>query len=130
MTTHRGNSGKAKIGGSNTVAELTAVEISESAAVIDDSQLSDDWDTHLIGSKSWKGTMTCWWDETDAAGQEACVIGAPITFGFYPAGDGSGATYRSGSGTVTSVGHTVARNQTVGRTIEVTGNGPLAQATV
>lgn len=130
MGTHRGNSGKAKIGGSNTVAELTGVSVTETASVMDDSQLSDDWDTHLVGSKSWKATMDCWWDETDTLGQEACTVGASITFGFYPEGDDSGATYKSGTGTITSVGQTVSRNQTVGRTIEVTGNGALSQATV
>lgn len=129
MGTHHGNDGKAKIG-SNQVAEVTGIRVTERASVADNSALGDAWDKHLGGPKNWEAEMTCWWDETDTNGQEACSVGASITFGYYPEGDGAGAAYRSGTGTIVEVGHELNRTATVGRTIRVQGNGALTQTTV
>lgn len=128
MATHIGNSGVGKIG-SAAIGELTDIEIEETADTADDTQLTDAWDTHLVGGKKWTGGFNAHWDEGDTA-QEAAIVGASITFGFYPEGTGAGSTYKAGTGTIVSVGMAVRRNQTVSRAIKVQGNGALTQATV
>ncbi len=128
MGTHIGNEGQVKIG-SNLVAEVTGFQITETAAVADDSALGDEWDTHLVGSKSWSGQLDCWWDEADTTGQSALTIGAPISLlNFYCEGASTGDTYFSGNATVTQITRQSARNQTQSVSFQFQGNGALAKS--
>lgn len=128
MTKSIGNNGVGKIGAA-AIGGLTDIAVTEQAAVADSSALSDAADTHIPGSTNWNASFTAWWDETDTA-QAACVAGASITFGAYFDGTGSGAHYKSGTGTITSVGEAVKRNTTISRSVSVQGNGALVTATV
>ena len=129
MGTHIGNEGSVKIG-ANTLAEVKSFTVTERAAVADDSELSDAWDTHLVGSKSWEGQVTCGFDETDTNGQEALTPGASVTLNLYPEGTASGDWYLTGTATVTEIGHSQTRNGQVERTFRFQGNGALTRTTV
>lgn len=129
MATHRGNDGTVKIG-ANTLAEVTGFSLSETAQIIDDTAIGDAWDTHLVGSKSWSGEVTCWWDETDTNGQVVLTIGASVTLNLYPEGADSGDSYFSGTATVEQIQRQVRRNQTVEVTFSFRGNGALTLSTV
>ncbi len=124
MTTHSGVEGTVKVG-SNAVGEVTGFTITETAQTIDDSQLTDAWDTHLAGSKSWSAEVSAHWDEGDTNGQEALLVGASVTLNLYPEGSTSGDHYATGTATVTEVVHTVARNATIDVTFRCQGNGAL-----
>lgn len=129
MATHHGKNGVVKVG-SNAVAEVTAFEINEDAPVADDTVMGDTARTHLVGIPGWKGTMTCWWDETDTNGQQALSKGASVTLNLYPEGAGAGATYKTGAATITEVGVSVQRDGVVTRNFSFEGNGALTETTV
>lgn len=127
MTTHLGNNGKFKVG-SDLVGELLNASVTEEAATVDDSAIGDAYDTHLVGSKKWSMSATAMYDPADD-GQSALVVGASITVGYYPVGDATGSAYRSGTGTVTKIGNSIARNQRVEVAIDIEGNGALTDET-
>lgn len=129
MTTIVGNAGKVKVG-SVFSAEVVEFSIEASAQMVEDSELTDAWDTFKAGSKRWKGSATVHYDPTDTNGQEALSEGATITLGLYPAGSGSGSTYYSGTALVESRSVEVKRNGIIERQISFQGSGTLSQATV
>lgn len=129
MGTHLGNEGTVKIG-ANTLAEVKSWQLSTSVQIADDSAIADAWDTHLVGSKSWTGSVTCSWDETDANGQNTAIEGASVTLNLYPEGSDSGDYYYSGTATVTEVSYQGARNGVIEASFSFTGNGALARSTV
>lgn len=129
MGTHIGNEGTVKIG-SNVVAEVREWSITERAATVDDTAIGDAWDTHLVGTKSWNGSLTCHWDETDTTGQGALTVGASVTLGVYAEGATNGDTFYSGTATVTQIQRQGSLNGVVSAAFEFQGNGALASATV
>lgn len=129
MATHHGNAGSVAVG-ANSVAEIDEWSVEETTDTADDSAMGDAWHTHLTGQKSWRGSLTCHWDETDTNGQQALSNGASVTLNLYPEGSGSTATYKTGTATVTRVGLTVQKDGVVQRSFEFMGNGALTEATV
>lgn len=129
MGTHLGNEGTVKIG-ANVVAEVKSWSITESAAIVDDSQMSDAADTHLVGSTNWRGSLTCSWDETDATGQGALTVGASVTLNVYAEGAANGDTYFTGTATVSEIARQGSRNTVIEASFTFTGNGALSQSTV
>lgn len=129
MATHHGKHGVVKVG-SNTVAEVDRWSVRESVDTVDDTAQADTAMTHLVGIPGWSGSLSCHWDETDTNGQEALTIGASVTLNLYPEGAGSGATYKTGTATITEIGIEVTKNGVVSREFSFTGNGALAQTAV
>lgn len=129
MANHKGSEGVVHVG-TSAIAELRSWEYSESANAIDDTTLSDTWDTKQLGTKSWSGNASAFLDETDTNGQEALTIGAGVTLKFYAEGTGTTATYKHGSAIVTGVQSSAAINGMVERNFSFTGNGALTQTTV
>ena len=129
MGTHIGNEGTVKIG-ANVVAEVKSWQIREGAAIVDDSAMGDEWDSHIVGSKNWSGSLSCGWDEADATGQGALVAGASVTLNVYAEGDASGDKYFTGTATVTEVSHEGGRNGQITASFSFTGNGALSRSTV
>lgn len=131
MPTHWGVEGVVKVG-TVTVAEVTAFELNSTVSPIVDTQLTDTWETHIpnSGLKSWSGSITCHWDESDATGQGALTAGASVTLNLYPEGSTSGDVYFSGLASITEVGLTVSEGETIKQTFSFKGNGPLTQSTV
>lgn len=126
MATYRGTDGVVKIG-STAVGEMQGFSITASAATIGDNAAGDDWDTHLVGRKSWSGSLTLNSDSTDT-GQALLACGSTAAGTFYPEGNASGLIKLNGNFTVTSIEWTANHdNQIVGSSIQFLGNGELTE---
>jgi hypothetical protein len=129
MATHHGKHGVVKVG-ANVVAEVDRWNVRETIPTEDDTAQGDTAQTHLVGIPGWNGSLMCHWDETDTNGQQAMTIGASVTLNLYPEGSGAGATYKTGTATITEIGIEVAKGGVVSREFNFLGNGPLAEQTV
>lgn len=129
MATTNGNSGLVKIG-ANTVAEVIDFSLDQSVATADDTQLSDTSMSHLIGKKSWGGSVNCYMDKSDTNGQVAMANGAAVTLLLYPAGAGSGAVEFTGLTTISNVSISNAGDTTIPTSFTFVGNGDLTEGTV
>lgn len=132
MTTHVGKEGAITVGG-NTIAELNGWELTETADVLEDTELSDEWATFKSGTdlvKRWEATVTCMWDPDDATGQEAMTIGASITIVFQAEGGAAGARIATGTGIIGEIGVTVEKGAITEREFSVTGSGTLTWSDV
>lgn len=133
MATHRGNDGAVKQGASwaagTAVGELKAWTMQLAAETMDDSALTDAWDTHLVGGKSGRGTITVHLDPADTS-QAAMTVGASVTLFLSGMEGDSGDKYFTCAATITGIGVTVARNQVVERTFDWTANGAVTESTI
>ena len=132
MATHWGNEGTVKFG-SNAIAEITEFEFTENVTPVDDTAMGDTYKTHIASSgiKSWSGTVTCHWDETDTNGQVAgAVVGVSVTLNLYPEGSTTGDKYYTGTASVIERGITVKMDgETIKQTFSFLGNGALTYGT-
>lgn len=129
MTVVHGNSGSVKVG-STAVAKVRSFSYTIEAPVSDSTAMGDEWETHLPGSpKSWSGSLTCRLVKGDA-GQAALSAGASIDVELYSEGALSGDKYATGTVTVTRVGRTVDRGETVEVSFDFTGSGPLSESSI
>lgn len=131
MATHWGNEGQVKFS-TNTVAEITEFEFTESVAPVDDTAMGDSYKTHIAGSgiKEWSGSFTCHWDETDTNGQVAATVGASVDLRLYPEGSTTGDIYWSGTASIIERGQTVKMDgETIRCTFRFMGNGALTRGT-
>jgi hypothetical protein len=129
MATHHGNGGVVRVG-ANSVAEVQQWSLTERVDIAEDHSMGDAWKTHLTGVKSWDGSVQCWFDETDTNGQQALTVGASVTLNLYPEGTGSGATYKTGTITITEITLDDAKDGIVTRAFNFVGNGALTETTV
>lgn len=132
MGTHWGNEGLVRVG-SNTVAEVTEFEFTQSVTPVDDTAMGDAWKSHIAGSgiKEWSGSLTCHWDEADTNGQEALTVGASVTLNLHPEGNTSGDKYWTGTASITEVTITTPMDgSTIRRTFNFMGSGALTLSTV
>ena len=127
MSTHLGNNGSVKIG-ANIVAEVIDFSLSESAATADDTVLGDSYKSHLAGTLEWSGSVNCYWDDTDAAGQEAMTIGASVELHLLPDGATTGDIDFNGTATVTSIERSTANDSIVTASFSFQGNGALTRS--
>lgn len=129
MATHSGKDGIVKVG-ANPVAEVRSFSLNETADTVEDTTMGDSARTHIVTLTSFDGSLDVYWDETDTNGQVALGIGSSVTLDLYPEGDGAGATYYTGTASVTSVNKSSSFDGMVEQSISVQGNGPLTTATV
>lgn len=129
MATHSGKDGIVKVG-ANPVAEVRSFSLNETADTVEDTTMGDSARTHIVTLTSFDGSLDVYWDETDTNGQVALGVGSSVTLELYPEGDGAGATYYTGTASVTSVNKSSSFDGMVEQSISVQGNGPLTTATV
>jgi predicted secreted protein len=129
MATHKGREGLVKVG-SATVAEVKSYSLEESADTIETTKMGDAARTYLPSLTSFSGSIDCFWDETDTAGQVALAVGASVTLVFYPEGEASGDTYYSGTALVTGKTITGSFDGMVEASISVQGTGAITTTTV
>ena len=129
MATHKGSEGSVKVG-SATIAEVKSYSLEESADTIETTKMGDAARTYLPSLTSFSGSVDCFWDETDTAGQVALAVGASVTLVFYPEGSASGDTYYSGTALVTGKTITGSFDGMVEASINVQGTGVITTATV
>ena len=105
MATKTGASGVVKVQVSGTtvavVGEVRSFTFDGSADTIEDSVIGDLARSYKAGLKTNTVSVECYWDEADAQ-QLILDEGAAVDFSIYPTGAGSGETYFSGEGIVTS----------------------------
>ncbi len=129
MASFHGSLGLVKIGAA-TVAEVTSFEVSERAAFAEDTTLADtDVTYNTTAINSWSGSLTCFWDDTDAAGQETMLAGAAVTIHLHPEGAGVGDEDLTGSALIEEVSVTVQKGAITERTFSFVGNGALTYTT-
>ena len=129
MTTHTGNGGQVQIG-ANVVAEVLSFSLSEGINVVDDTVAGDTSDTHKTGTTNWNGSVSCYWDETDATGQEAMTIGASVDLSLFPDGATTGDIDFNGTATITAIERSSANNSIVTANFTFQGNGDLARSVI
>ena len=129
MANHHGSEGLVRVS-TNTVAEVTSFSFTQTAEYAEDTTLSDlDKTYNVTAIKSWNGTITAFWDETDTSGQVALTPGSNVSVVLAPEGVGAGATRYSGNALVTEITRNVQRGAIVEITFNFIGNGALTAAT-
>ena len=129
MANQLGNNGVVTVAAA-VVAELVDFNWDESCAIVDNSTLGDDADTHLAGSTNASGAINCFWDATDATGQEVMTVGASLAIVFLPEGNTTGDISYSATATIESVGVANTRNAITTRAYTVNINGAITKGTV
>ena len=129
MANHHGSEGVVRVG-ANTVAEVTGFSFTATAEYAEDTNLSDlDKSYNVIAIRSWSGSVTAFWDETDTNGQVAMAPGANVSLVLAPEGVGAGATRYSGNALITEITRNVQRGAITEITFNFIGNGGLTVAT-
>ena len=129
MANHHGSEGLVRVS-TNTVAEVTSFSFTETAEYAEDTTLSDTNKSYNVTAiKSWNGTITAFWDETDTTGQVSLTPGSNVSVVLAPEGVGSGATRYSGNALVTEITRNVQRGAITEITFNFIGNGALTAAT-
>lgn len=126
MATHIGNGGFVKLT-TNTVAEVVDWSLTENANTADDTALGDTWSTHIVGTKNWSGSVSCYWDETDTNGQEAMTVGASVEIHLLPDGASTDDIDFNGTVTIASIERSGANDSIVTANFTFTGNGALTR---
>jgi hypothetical protein len=129
MANHHGTEGLVKVG-ANTVAEVTGFNFTATAEYAEDTTLSDTAKTYSTTAiTSWSGSVSAYWDETDATGQVAIAPNANVALKLYPEGATVGDVYYYGDVLVTEITRTVARGAITEIAFSFVGNGVLTTAT-
>ena len=128
MATHTGSEGTIKIG-TDVVGELRSFSLESTAETIEDTSMGDTNRSYKVGLKTFTGTASVYFDETDA-GQILLVAGAEITLNVYPEGATSGDTFYTGSAIVTGKTINSSFDGMVEAEISFQGSGALTIDTV
>ena len=129
MANHHGSEGVVRVG-ANTVAEVTGFSFTATAEYAEDTTLADlDKSYNVTAVKSWSGSVTAFWDETDTNGQVALAPGANVSLVLAPEGVSTGATRYSGNALITEITRNSQRGAIVEITFNFIGNGALTAAT-
>ena len=133
MATKTGASGVVKVQVSGTtvavVGEVRSFTFDGSADTIEDSVMGDSSRTYKQGLKTNTVSIECYWDEADAQ-QLILDERADVDFEIYPTGTGSGETYFSGGGIVTSRSISAAFDGMVEASFTIQCSGDVTEAQV
>jgi hypothetical protein len=132
MATTTGSSGVVKVatsGGSvAVVGEVRSYTFDGSADTIEDSVMGDTTRSYKAGLKTNTLSVECYYDEADAQ-QTLMDERASVDFELYPTGTGTGETYFSGSGIITSRSVTAAFDGMVEASFTIQCSGDVTEAT-
>jgi|SaaInl8_120m_RNA_FD_contig_21_1719273_length_517_multi_5_in_0_out_0_1 hypothetical protein len=129
MATHTGNNGVVQTS-AGSVAEVVNFTLNESAVTIDSTAMGDSYKTHKVGTKEWAGNISCWWEDSDADGQDLLTAGNSLALVLYPDGTASSATKYSGTATISAIARDPGNDAMVTANFDFTGNGALTKGTV
>ena len=131
MATKTGASGVVKMQLAGTtvavVGEVRSYTFEGSADTIEDSVMGDTFRSYKQGLGSNTVSIEVYWDEADAQ-QLVLDERASVDFEIYPTGTGSGETFFSGNGIVTSRSITGAFDGMVEASFSIQCNGAVAEA--
>jgi len=132
MATTTGSSGVVKVatsGGSvAVVGEVRSYTFDGGSDPIEDSVMGDSARSYKAGLKTNTLTVECYWDEADAP-QGVLDERASVDFELYPTGTGTGETYFSGGGIVTSRSITASFDGMVEASFSIQCSGAVTEAT-
>jgi hypothetical protein len=129
MANHHGSEGLVRVG-ANNVAEVTGFSFTETAEYAEDTNLADTTKTYNVTAiKSWNGSVTAFWDETDTTGQIALAPGANVSLVLAPEGVTGDDTRYTGNALVTEITRNVQRGAITEVTFNFIGNGALSAVT-
>jgi hypothetical protein len=132
MATKTGASGVVKVQVSGTtvavVGEVRSFTFDGSADTIEDSVMGDTARSYKQGLKTNTVSLDVYWDEADAQ-QLILDERAEIDFEIYPTGTGTGETYFSGGGIVTSRSITGSFDGMVEASFSIQCSGAVTEAT-
>lgn len=132
MATTTGSSGVVKIaaaGGSvAVVGEVRSFTFDGSADTIEDSVMGDTARSYKQGMTTSTVSMEVYWDEADAQ-QLILDERASVDFELYPTGTGTGETYFSGNGIVTSRSISGSFDGMVEASFSIQVSGAVTEAT-
>jgi hypothetical protein len=132
MATTTGSSGVVKIaaaGGSvAVVGEVRSFTFDGSADTIEDSVMGDTARSYKQGMTTSTVSMEVYWDEADAQ-QIILDERASVDFELYPTGTGTGETYFSGNGIVTSRSISGSFDGMVEASFSIQVSGAVTEAT-
>ena len=133
MATKTGASGVVKLQVSGTtvavVGEVRSFTFDGSADTIEDSVMGDVARSYKTGLKTNTVSIECYWDEADAQ-QLILDERVSVDFEVYPTGTGSGETFFSGGGIVTSRSITGAFDGMVEASFTIQCSGAVTEAQV
>ena len=131
MATKTGASGVVKLQVAGTtvavVGEVRSYTFEGSADTIEDSVMGDTFRSYKQGLGSNTVSIEVYWDEADAQ-QLVLDERASVDFEIYPTGTGSGETFFSGNGIVTSRSITGAFDGMVEASFSIQCNGAVTEA--
>jgi predicted secreted protein len=132
MATTTGSSGIVKVAASGgtvaVVGEVRSYTFDGTADTIEDSVMGDSARSYKAGLKTNTLTVECYWDEADT--QQALMDErVSVDFELYPTGTGTGETYFSGSGIVTSRSVTASFDGMVEASFSIQCSGAVTEAT-
>ena len=110
------------------VGEVRSFTFDGSADTIEDSVMGDTARTYKQGLATNTVSIECYWDEADAQ-QLILDERADVDFEIYPTGTGTGETYFSGGGIVTSRSITGAFDGMVEASFTIQCSGAITEAT-
>ena len=132
MATTTGSSGVVKVatsGGSvAVVGEVRSYTYDGGSDPIEDSVMGDTARTYKAGLKNSTMSIECYWDEADVQ-QGILDERALVDFELYPTGTGTGETYLTGSGIVTSRSITASFDGMVEASFSIQCSGAVTEAT-
>ena len=129
MATHTGNEGSIKVG-ANAIAEVRSYSIEESGDTVEDTVMGDTYRTYKASLKTWTASADIFIDETDTTGQGALTVGSEVALNVYFEGDGSGASYKTGTAIVTGSSLSASTDGMLEGSISLQGTGALTTDTV
>ena len=132
MTTHKGNSGVARVGGTPTIiAELGEWTVTETEGTVEDTAMGDTARTYVAdGLPTWTASVNAHYYPGDTNGQAVCLIGESLAWEFGSEGTGAGANKLTGTGIITSrqIGP-VSNANIVQLQLQIQGTGALTHGT-
>ena len=129
MASHTSVEGVVTVGG-NVVAELRSMNLETSAEMIDATTLTSTSKVNKAGTKSFTGSIDCFWDETDTNGQLTLEEGASITVVYLFEGNTTGDYSYSFTALVNSVSISSSVDGMVEASFSFTGTGAITRGTV
>ena len=122
-----GNSGAVKIGAA-VVAEITKFDVTITPVIIQDVAIGDTWAAANAGSKSWSGSIECFFDITDTDGQNVLLPGNTVALLLYPEGQVVGKWQYSGNVIIGAVTVSTVVDTHITTSFAFTGKGSMTAA--
>tara|TARA_R100001443_G_C3339762_1_gene174203 strand:+ start:372 stop:761 length:390 start_codon:yes stop_codon:yes gene_type:complete len=129
MAVHTAAEGTVKVG-SNAIGSIRSMSLEASAETIDATTITDAAKVNLAGTKSYSGSVDCYWDEADTNGQLVLIEAASVTLEFGFEGSTTGDYTYTLAAVVSGVSISSAVDGMVEASFSFTGTGALTRGTV